>query len=113
MADEEGVLAEGDQVVAEYGESDGVCGRCTCLCPRCPLGNYTCACTVCSSEDGAESIPEEPEVVDEAVHVFRGHTGTCACVGCNSCVLQSEAVNRVLLQTRCLLWRGALPRRAW
>lgn len=26
VADEEGVLAEGDQVVAEYGESDGACG---------------------------------------------------------------------------------------
>lgn len=31
VADEEGVLAEGDQVVAEHGESDGACGRCTCL----------------------------------------------------------------------------------
>ena len=79
MADEEGVLAEGDQVVAEYGESDGACGRCTCLGARCLLGSHTCACTVCSSEDGAESTPEEPEVVDEAVHIFRGHTGTCAC----------------------------------
>ena len=45
---------------------------------RCLLGTYTCACTVCSSEDGAESTPEEPEIVDEAVYVFRGHTGTCA-----------------------------------
>lgn len=34
-------------------------------------------------------------------------------VGCSSCVLQSEAVNSLLLQTRCLLWRGAPPRRAW
>lgn len=49
------------------------------LASRCLLGSYTCACTVCSSEDGAESIPEEPEVVDEALYVFRGHTGTCAC----------------------------------
>ena len=79
MADEEGVLAEGDQVVAEYGESDGACGKCTRLRTRCLLGSHTCACTVCSSEDGAESLPEEPEIADEAVQVFRGHTGACAC----------------------------------
>ena len=98
VADEEGVLGEGDHVVAEYDEHDGAC----CTCSSTVYSSYLLRVLTSfvgmrtgkdyESDDDEDGAPEEQqEVADDAVQVFCQHTG----VGCIVCGARSSRKHSV------------------